>query len=126
MPPPALLTVPMTHVFRRTAWRHPRPETPSHRLGRLPCLLHCGVTALAALYRSALPSFPSQYHPLPFSSTTLLALVDADCCAWQAQRDANHARNIRPYLQRLDGWPEAQDMLRLAQGMFELHVSRFS
>lgn len=37
-----------------------------------------------------------------------------------AQRHANHARNIRPYLQRLAGWPEAQDALRLAQGMFLL------
>ena len=36
----------------------------------------------------------------------------------QAQRHANHARNIRPYLQRLRGWPDAQDALRLAQGMY--------
>ena len=36
----------------------------------------------------------------------------------QAQRHANHARNIRPYLQRLRGWPEAQDAVRLAQGMY--------
>jgi GT2 family glycosyltransferase len=39
----------------------------------------------------------------------------------QAQRHANHARNIRPYLQRLSGWPEAQDAVRLAQGM---HLER--
>ena len=37
-----------------------------------------------------------------------------------AQRHANHARNLRPYLQRPKGWPEAQDAVRLAQGMFEL------
>ena len=36
----------------------------------------------------------------------------------QAQRHANHARNIRPYLQRLAGWPEAQDAVRLVQGMY--------
>ena len=36
----------------------------------------------------------------------------------QAQRNANHARNLRPYLQRLSGWAEAQDALRLAQGLF--------
>ena len=36
----------------------------------------------------------------------------------QAQRHANHARNIRPYLQRLSGWPEAQDAVRLVQGMY--------
>ena len=36
----------------------------------------------------------------------------------QAQRHANHARNIRPYLQRLANWPEAQDAVRLAQGMY--------
>lgn len=35
------------------------------------------------------------------------------------QRHANHARNIRPYLLRLKGWPEAQDAVRLAQGMYE-------
>lgn len=37
----------------------------------------------------------------------------------RAQLDANHARNVRPYLQRLAGWPEAQDLVRLAQGMHE-------
>ena len=36
----------------------------------------------------------------------------------EAQRHANHARNIRPDLQRLAGWPEAQDAVRLAQGMW--------
>ena len=36
----------------------------------------------------------------------------------QAQRFANHARNIRPYLESLAGWPEAQDIVRLAQGMY--------
>ena len=34
----------------------------------------------------------------------------------QAQRHANHARNIRPYLQQLAGWPDAQEVVRLAQG----------
>ena len=33
----------------------------------------------------------------------------------QAQRHANHARNIRPYLQRLEGRPEAQALVRAAQ-----------
>lgn len=36
----------------------------------------------------------------------------------QALRYANNARNLRPYLERLSGWPEAQDVVRLAQGMF--------
>ena len=35
-----------------------------------------------------------------------------------AQRHANHARNVRPYLERLAAWPEAQDALRLAQGLW--------
>ena len=35
-----------------------------------------------------------------------------------AQRNTNNARNIRPYLERLSGWPEAQDLVRLAQGRF--------
>lgn len=35
-----------------------------------------------------------------------------------AQRNTNNARNIRPYLERLSGWPEAQDLVRLAQGQF--------
>ena len=35
-----------------------------------------------------------------------------------AQRHANHARNIRPYMQRLAGWAEAQDAVRLVQGMY--------
>ena len=38
----------------------------------------------------------------------------------QAQRHANNARNLRPYLERLAGWHEGQDLLRLAQGMFLL------
>ena len=29
-----------------------------------------------------------------------------------AQRNTNNARNIRPYLERLAGWPEAQDLVR--------------
>ena len=37
-----------------------------------------------------------------------------------AQRNLNNARNLRPYLERLAGWPEAQDALRLAQGLFLL------
>jgi hypothetical protein len=37
------------------------------------------------------------------------------------QRLANHARNLRPYLQRLASWPEAQDAVRLAQGMYLMH-----
>ena len=36
----------------------------------------------------------------------------------RAQRQANHARNLRPYLQRLAGWPEAQDAVKLAQGLY--------
>ena len=35
-----------------------------------------------------------------------------------AQRNLNYARNIRPYMDRLSGWPEAQDAVRLAQGLF--------
>ena len=36
----------------------------------------------------------------------------------RAQRYANHARNIRPYLKRLASWPEAQETLLLAQGLY--------
>ena len=36
----------------------------------------------------------------------------------QAQRNMNYARNLRPYLERLAGWPEAQDALQLSQGLF--------
>ena len=35
----------------------------------------------------------------------------------KAQRLANHARNLRPYTQHVAGWPDGQDVLRLAQGM---------
>ena len=38
-----------------------------------------------------------------------------------AQRNLNNARNIRPYLERLASWPEAQDVVRLAQGVFLTH-----
>ena len=34
-----------------------------------------------------------------------------------AQRKLNNARNVRPYLEHLTSWPEAQDVVRLAQGM---------
>jgi len=34
-----------------------------------------------------------------------------------AQRSANLERSLRPYLRRLGGWSEAQDLVRLAQGM---------
>ncbi len=44
----------------------------------------------------------------------------------QAQRHANHARNLRPYLQRLKGWAEGQDTVRLAQGVFERVLDQIS
>ena len=37
--------------------------------------------------------------------------------AARAQLRSNHARNIRPYLQRLAGWPEAQELLLLTEGL---------
>ena len=36
----------------------------------------------------------------------------------KAQRNANYARNIRPYLKRLAAWPEAQEAVLLAQGLY--------
>jgi glycosyltransferase involved in cell wall biosynthesis len=32
------------------------------------------------------------------------------------QREANFARSLRPYLQRLEGWPEEQELVRSAHG----------
>jgi hypothetical protein len=38
-----------------------------------------------------------------------------------AQRDANHARSLRPYMESLRGWPEAQEAVRVAQ---RLHLQQ--
>ena len=40
----------------------------------------------------------------------------------QIQLYANHARNIRPYIEKLAGWAEAEELVRLAQGMFDAQV----
>lgn len=48
----------------------------------------------------------------------MLAESIGDSRLAQAQRQANHARSLRPYLQRLAGWPEAQEAVQLAQGLY--------
>lgn len=73
--------------------------------------------------RAVLQGYSLQVVPSPLvwyriGGSGMLSESLGDTQNAQVQLDANHARNIRPYLQRLAGWPEAQDMLRLAQGMY--------
>ena len=74
--------------------------------------------ARAVLHGYRLQVVPEALYWYRLARGSMLAESIGGGTLTQAQRHANHARNIRPYLQRLAGWPEAQDAVRLVQGMY--------